>query len=286
MFTRSNPIRRAATDLPQVAGGSATALEVPEIHLAAVSKQFAGASGPILAVERTSLAIRGGEFLVLLGPSGCGKTTLLRMIAGLVRPTTGTIRIGSRELWREDRRDPDALQELGVVFQEANLFPWFSIARNVALPLRLRGVPREECAARARELCRFVGIAGFEDAWPRQLSGGMRQRAAIARALSSHPRILLMDEPFGALDALTRDQLNRELQRIWLDQRCTIVFVTHSISEAVFLADRILLLSPRPGRIDTEVEVPFGRPRAMSVQDEPEFQHIVRRLRERLEAMT
>jgi NitT/TauT family transport system ATP-binding protein len=269
-----------------VRGATGPAAPVPEIQLAGVSKQFEAASGPVLAVARTDLAIRGGEFLVLLGPSGCGKTTLLRMIAGLVRPSTGTIRIGTRELWHDDQRDAEALQELGVVFQDANLFPWFSIARNVALPLRLRGVPKAERSAKARDLCRFVGIAGFEDAWPRQLSGGMRQRAAIARALSSEPRILLMDEPFGALDALTRDQLNRELQRIWLDQRCTIVFVTHSIAEAVFLGDRILLLSPRPGRIDTVVEVPFPRPRAMAVQDEPEFQHIVRRLRERLETMT
>ena len=171
------------------------------------------------------------------------------------------------------------------MFQDANLFPWFSIESNVALPLRLRGLPKAERLAKARELCRLVGIAGFERAWPRQLSGGMRQRAAIARALSCAPHLLLMDEPFGALDALTRDQLNLELQRIWLGQCCTIVFVTHSISEAVFLADRILLLSPRPGRVDTVVEVPFPRPRAMTVQDEPAFQHIVRRLRERLEVM-
>jgi NitT/TauT family transport system ATP-binding protein len=262
-----------------------SAVAVPEIRLAGISKRFDTASGAVVAVDRTDLAIRGGEFLVLLGPSGCGKTTILRMIAGLVRPSTGTVQIGERALWQGDRRDPHALQELGVVFQDANLFPWFSIESNVALPLRLRGLPKSKRLAKARELCRLVGIAGFERAWPRQLSGGMRQRAAIARALSCAPHLLLMDEPFGALDALTRDQLNLELQRIWLGQRCTIVFVTHSISEAVFLADRILLLSPRPGRIDTEVEVPFLRPRAMAVQDEPEFQHIVRRLRERLEVM-
>ena len=259
---------------------------VPGIELAGVTKRFENPGGMVLAVERTDLQIRGGEFLVLLGPSGCGKTTILRMIAGLIRPSEGTVRIGGRGLWNDARRNSDALAELGVVFQESNLFPWFSIERNVALPLKLRGMPQAERLARARELCARVGIAGFEGAWPRQLSGGMRQRAAIARALARDPFILLMDEPFGALDAITRDQLNLELQRIWLAQGCTVVFVTHSITEAVFLGDRILLLSPRPGRIDIEIEVPFPRPRPMSIQTLPQFQEIVRRLRERLEALT
>jgi NitT/TauT family transport system ATP-binding protein len=171
------------------------------------------------------------------------------------------------------------------VFQDANLFPWFSVENNIALPLKMRGVEKKQRLARARKLCDLVGIGGFEAAWPRQLSGGMRQRAAIARALSDDPDILLMDEPFGALDAITRDQLNLEIQRIWLKQECTVVFVTHSIPEAVFLADRILLLSPRPGRIDTIVEVPFSRPRSVEIQGEPEFQDIVRQLRDRLEAI-
>jgi NitT/TauT family transport system ATP-binding protein len=260
--------------------------QVPSIELAGVVKRFDTPHGSVLAVERTDLKIRGGEFLVLLGPSGCGKTTLLRMIAGLVHPTEGSVRIAERELWQAGRRDPQALTELGVVFQDSNLFPWLSIERNVALPLELRGMSKQERLARARALCARVGIAGFEHVWPRQLSGGMRQRAAIARALARDPSILLMDEPFGALDAITRDQLNLELQRIWLAQGCTVVFVTHSIAEAVFLGDRILLLSPRPGRIDTELEVRFPRPRPTSIQNLPEFQDIVRRLRERLEALT
>jgi NitT/TauT family transport system ATP-binding protein len=259
---------------------------VPEIRLAGVEKRFEAAGNPVLAVARTDLTIPGGEFLVLLGPSGCGKTTLLRMIAGLIRPSAGEIRIGERPLWSGGRRDSRAVKELGVVFQDASLFPWFSIEKNVALPLRLRGVPKQARLAKARELCGLVGIEGFERAWPRQLSGGMRQRAAIARSLSYDPHILLMDEPFGSLDAITRDQLNLELQRIWLVQGCTIVFVTHSISEAVFLGDRILLLSPRPGRIDTELTVPFSRPRPISVQTLPEFQNIARTLRERLEVIT
>jgi NitT/TauT family transport system ATP-binding protein len=256
---------------------------VPDIALTGVSKRYADTDGGVLALDSTDLSIRGGEFLVLLGPSGCGKTTLLRMIAGLIRPSAGRIHIGGRDLWHGERRDDAAVDELGVVFQEANLFPWFSIEKNIALPLRLRGVPEAQRLAKARELCRLVGIAGFEKSWPRQLSGGMRQRAAIARALSRDPRILLMDEPFGALDAMTRDQLNLELQRLWLAQRCTVIFVTHSIAEAVFLADRILLLSPRPGRIDTMIEVPFERPRPIVLQTQPEFQAIVRELRERLE---
>ena len=259
---------------------------VPDIKFSGVEKRYAADDRTVLAVDRTELAIRGGEFLVLLGPSGCGKTTMLRMIAGLIRPSAGSIKIGEHDLWNGDERNSTVTKDLGVVFQDANLFPWYSIEKNIALPLKLRGVDKQARLEKARALCGLVGISGFEAAWPRQLSGGMRQRAAIARALSGDPRILLMDEPFGALDAITRDQLNLEIQRIWLKQSCTIVFVTHSIPEAVFLADRIILLSPRPGRIDTVVEVPFARPRAGEIQGEPEFQAVVRLLRDRLEAIT
>ncbi len=259
---------------------------VPGIHLAGVEKAFATPDGPLLALQRTDLQVRPGEFLALVGPSGCGKTTLLRMIGGLTEPTAGRVLIAERSLWAAGRRDSEAIKELAVVFQDANLFPWFSVEDNIALPLRLRGVPKPERLQKSRSLCELVGIGGFERLWPRQLSGGMRQRAAIARALSCDPHILLMDEPFGALDAITRDQLNLELQRIWLAQGCTIVFVTHSIAEAVFLGDRVLLLSPRPGKIDTEVEVPFPRPRKTSIQAFPEFQQLVQRLRDRLEAIT
>ena len=209
---------------------------------------------------------------------------MLRMIAGLVQPSAGSIEIGPHELWNGDRRNSAATKDLGVVFQDANLFPWFSVENNIALPLKMRGVEKKQRLAMARKLCDLVGIGGFEAAWPRQLSGGMRQRAAIARALSDDPDILLMDEPF-ATGRDHRDQLNLKIQRIWLKQECTVVFVTHSIPEAVFLADRILLLSPRPGRIDTIVEVPFSRPRSVEIQGEPEFQDIVRQLRDRLEAI-
>jgi NitT/TauT family transport system ATP-binding protein len=259
---------------------------IPGITLSGVEKRFYTPEQTVVALQRTDLGIRGGELLSLVGPSGCGKTTMLRMIGGLIEPTAGDIRIGERSLWNGAQRDSTALKELGVVFQEANLFPWFSVEDNVALPLRLRGMPKDARRAKARELCQLVGISGFEKAWPRQLSGGMRQRAAIARALSYEPHILLMDEPFGALDAITRDQMNLELQRIWMAQRCTIVFVTHSIAEAVFLGDRVILLSPRPGRIDTELAVPFERPRKTALQARPEFQALVQRLRDRLEAIT
>ncbi len=252
------------------------------IELKAVEKIYAAAGASVHALAPADLAIAEGEFVVLLGPSGCGKTTLLRMIGGLLAPSAGELMIEGKSLWRADGRRSDATSDLGMVFQDANLFPWLSIADNITLPLELKGVSRAEQRAQAERLCQLVGIDGFGDRWPRELSGGMRQRAAIARALSYDPRILLMDEPFGALDAMTRETMNLELQRIWLATRKTIVLVTHSISEAVFLADRIVLLSPRPGRIDTVLDVPFARPRSADLQTSQEFQEIVRGLRQRL----
>ena len=253
-----------------------------EIALAGVAKRFATPDGEVHALAPTDLAVAREEFVVLLGPSGCGKTTLLRLIAGLATPSDGSVTIGGRPLWSGGRRNPEAVRAIGVVFQEANLFPWLSIAGNVALPLKLRGVAANDRAARAGDLMKLVGLAGFERRWPRELSGGMRQRAAIARALSYDPEILLMDEPFGALDAMTRDAMNIELQRIWMETHRTVVLVTHSIAEAVFLADRVVLLSPRPGRIDTVISVPFARPRPLDVQSTAEFQALVRELRARL----
>jgi NitT/TauT family transport system ATP-binding protein len=253
------------------------------IRIAGVEKQFDTQQGPIRALARTDFAVRKGEFAVLLGPSGCGKTTMLRLMAGLETPSSGEVEISGRPLWRNERRDDSAAAHMGIVFQEANLFPWLSIEDNIALPLKLRGVGKTQRRARARELCDLVGISGFEQRWPRELSGGMRQRASIARALSYDPEILLMDEPFGALDAITRDTMNIELQRIWLATSKTIVLVTHSIPEAVFLADRVVLLTVRPGRIDEVIDVPFERPRQMDIQSDPKFQSIVKHLRQRLQ---
>jgi NitT/TauT family transport system ATP-binding protein len=255
-----------------------------KIRLASIEQRFRTHDQDVLALTGVNLDIAMGEFLVLLGPSGCGKTTLLRIIAGLQRPTSGEVAIGGVPLWNGEVRNDAVMQELGVVFQDANLFPWMTIEENIALPLKLRGVPKAERLKRARELCELVRIKGFETRWPRELSGGMRQRAAIARALSCRPQILLMDEPFGALDAMTRDTMNLELQRIWMESGCTIVLVTHSIREAVYLADRVLLLSPRPGRMDMMTPVPIPRPRDIYVQSTEEFGHIEVALRHRLDA--
>ena len=256
------------------------------IALAGVEKWYRTRGEPVHALAGTDLNVARGEMVVLLGPSGCGKTTLLRMIGGLIEPTSGTIHVTGRNLWQAGRRQDAAVAEMGMVFQEANLFPWLTIAQNIALPLELRGMPKAERQQRAEALLQLVGIAGFGERWPRELSGGMRQRAAIARALSYDPEILLMDEPFGALDAMTRDAMNLELQRIWQATGKTIVLVTHSITEAVFLADRIVLLSPRPGRIDTVVQVDLARPRLLDVQADPYFQQLSVKLRHRLEEIS
>jgi NitT/TauT family transport system ATP-binding protein len=254
------------------------------ISLRGVGQRYQTNDGPLQALAPTSLEIAPGEMIALLGPSGCGKTTLLRMIGGLLAPTEGEIAIAGRPLWRAGAREAAALADLGIVFQDANLFPWLTIEGNVAMPLELRGTRRPAARAQGRALLATVGLAGFERRWPRELSGGMRQRAAIARALACDPAILLMDEPFGALDALTRDAMNLELQRLWLAMRKTIVIVTHSITEAVFLADRVVLLSPRPGRIASVTEVALPRPRALDVQASAEFQALATSLRHQLVA--
>jgi NitT/TauT family transport system ATP-binding protein len=253
------------------------------IEIDAVTKRYQTRHGSTLALSDVSLSVGRKEFVVLIGQSGCGKTTLLRILAGLVRPTEGEVRIEGRSLWSGARRDDEALAKLGLVFQDANLFPWYSVEENIALPLRLRGVGKDERRARARELSELVGLSGFERSYPRELSGGMRQRVAIARALSYRPEILLMDEPFGALDALTRDKMNLELQRIAAASDATVVFVTHSITEAVFLADRVVLLSARPGRLRSVTPVELDRPRMVDVQTTPDFQDKARALRHQLE---
>lgn len=254
-----------------------------ELELIGVEKIFESRRGTTHALTGINFEIAREEFIALVGQSGCGKTTLLRILAGLVKPTEGEVRAAGRSLWDGNTRDREATAKLGVVFQDPNLFPWYSVEDNVALPLKLRGVDKPARRARARELCELVGLAGFERAYPKELSGGMRQRAAIARALSYRPEVLLMDEPFGALDALTRDKMNLELQSIAAATKATVVLVTHAITEAVFLADRIVLLSPRPGRIRSITRVPFVRPRDLEVETSPEFQDIARELRHQLD---
>lgn len=265
----------------ETTAGAASALT--EIELVGVGKTFESRAGHTLALTDISLSLAREEFVAVVGQSGCGKTTLLRILAGLIRPTVGEVRAAGRSLWHGTVRDRETVGKLGLVFQDPNLFPWYSVEDNIALPLKLRGVARHSRLRRARDLCELVGLEGFERSYPRELSGGMRQRAAIARALSYRPEILLMDEPFGALDALTRDKMNLELQSIAAATRATVVLVTHAINEAVFLADRVVLLSPRPGRLRSVTPVPFARPRALDLETQPEFQDIARELRHQLE---
>ena len=239
-----------------------------------VGKTYAGRNGPVEALTPIDLTVKAGEFLVLLGPSGCGKTTLLRMIGGLQQPTSGKLTLSP---------SVPGPSVTGFVFQQANLMPWLTIEENVALPLRLKNVSKDKRLQRARALCELVGLGRFTKAWPRELSGGMQQRAAIARAMVDDPHLLLMDEPFGALDALTRARMNGELERLWISTGATVVLVTHSISEAVMLADRIVVMSARPGRILSITDVDFPRPRAAELENTGEFQKIAAALRAQLE---
>jgi NitT/TauT family transport system ATP-binding protein len=266
-----------------MSAGSQTTAGTPELELVGVEKIFESRRGTTHALTGIDFEIAREEFVALVGQSGCGKTTLLRILAGLIKPTKGEVRAAGRSLWDGNTRDRETTAKLGVVFQDPNLFPWYSVEDNISLPLKLRGVDKADRRARARELCELVGLAGFERAYPKELSGGMRQRTAIARALSYRPEVLLMDEPFGALDALTRDKMNLELQSIAATTKATVVLVTHAITEAVFLADRIVLLSPRPGRIRSVTDVPFARPRDLDVETSPEFQNIARELRRQLD---
>ncbi|MEO9246318.1 ABC transporter ATP-binding protein [Citricoccus nitrophenolicus] len=247
----------------------------PEIRISGLGKTYKTERGTTHALSDINLDIHKEEFVSLIGRSGCGKTTLLRIMAGLVPPTAGQVEIGGRALWDQETVDSSVIRRLGVVFQDSNLFPWYNIEDNIALPLRLRGVKKNERRDRVRELAELVGLENFLPNYPRELSGGMRQRVAIARALSDNPELLLMDEPFGALDALTREKMNMEIQRIALATRATVVFVTHDIDEAVSLGDRVVHLTPRPGRIKDVVEVPLARPRGLEIKKDAAFHGLV-----------
>lgn len=250
-----------------------------EISLQSVGKIFGSGEHAVQAIRNASLEMPRGEFISLLGPSGCGKTTLLRIIAGLEVPSEGEILIRNKPVWAKGKRDGEAIKPVSMMFQEARLFPWFSVIENVALPLRIRGVSTEERLEKARSLCATVGLSGFENARPNELSGGMRQRASLARALITQPQVLLLDEPFGALDAMTRDTLNLELMAVCEVSKVTAILVTHSINEATFLSDRVVMLAPRPARIVSIETMPFPRPRTLDVQRSAEFQDVSAHLR-------
>lgn len=249
---------------------------VAGIEVVDVSKTFREAG--ITALANISLTIAPGEFVSVLGPSGCGKSTLLRCIAGLEIPTTGSIRVGGAMVTAPP-------EHLGIVFQRDALLEWRTVLDNLMLPVEFRGGRRDDARVRAQALLEMVGLKGFEGRYPAQLSGGMRQRVAICRALVDDPMLLLMDEPFGALDALTRDQLNVELQKLWLTDRKTVVFVTHSITEAVFLSDRIVVFSPRPGSVAEIIPIDLPRPRRLAVRATQEFLRDATHIRELFERM-
>jgi NitT/TauT family transport system ATP-binding protein len=241
-----------------------------------LSMDYDDGNGKLSVLEGLSFSVAGGEFLCLVGPSGYGKTTLLRLLAGLAKPKTGHICLAGGQVLLP-RRD------VGVVFQEPTLMDWRTVRDNVALPLELSGVDKETTWQQARSLIDLVGLSGFEDYYPAQLSGGMAQRVALARALANDPQVLLLDEPFGALDAMTRERMGQELLRIWGARRKTVVMVTHSVTEAVFLADRVLVLGARPAVVVDEVVVDLPRPRKVEVMETSGFGAVAHRVREALD---
>jgi NitT/TauT family transport system ATP-binding protein len=252
--------------------GEASSGERPHILVQNVSKTYASPRGDVLALTDVSLSIRNGEFISLLGPSGCGKSTLLKLIAGLDTVSAGTLSFAGEPIG------------LGMVFQKDVLLDWRNVLDNVMLPVEFQDLDHSSHLARANQLLTQFGLGDFLDKHPWELSGGMRQRVAIGRALVTDPSLLLMDEPFGALDALTRDQLNLELQDIWMRSVKTIVFVTHSIAEAILLSDRVCVMAARPGRILEVIDIAFPRPRSLAVRETPEFAAYTRRVRQIFES--
>ena len=248
----------------------------PVLRVDGVSAVFQSADGGLHALRVVSFELHSQEFACILGPSGSGKSTLLRILAGLIPATEGKVYYAGEML-------AGPRPEVGLVFQKANLMPWRTVIRNIMLPLELSQVPEPEAMSRAQKMVELVGLQGFEESLPRDLSGGMAQRVAIARALVHDPEILLLDEPFGALDAMTRERMGTELLRIWQARKKTVLMVTHSISEALFLADRVLVLSRRPGELILDVSVDFSRPRQEAMRYTPEFGVLARQVRAAIE---
>jgi len=251
-------------------------IDFPALEVQQVTAVFDNSNGGFYALEDISFTVQVQEFVCILGPSGVGKSTLLRILAGLLPPSSGQVRYHGQPL-------DAARRHIGMVFQKANLMPWRDVLANILLPLEIAGLPAAEAEARALEMVELVGLSGFEHALPRDLSGGMAQRVAIARALADDPDVLLLDEPFGSLDALTRERMGGELLRIWQARRKTVLMVTHSISEAIYLADRVLVLNGRPGRLRLNLPVNLARPRVENVVYTPEFGELARDVRKAIE---
>lgn len=270
--------------MPGDAGGGmelldlACEVETSFVRVRSLTKVYETKGEPLLALDTIDYEQSRREFVSIVGPSGCGKSTFLMLLAGLVRPTAGDIQIDGGRV-----RGP--YTQLSIIFQQDNLLEWRTVLANVLLPIEIRHLRTSSYRARALQLLKLVGLNGFEEMYPAQLSGGMRQRAALCRALVYEAPLLLMDEPFGALDALTRDQLNVDFQRIWLGSGQTVLFVTHSISEAVFLSDRVLVMTPRPGRIRASLSIDLPRPRRLAVRETPEFNAYVREIRQYFQEM-
>ncbi|MFC2023654.1 ABC transporter ATP-binding protein [Chloroflexota bacterium] len=242
------------------------------VEIKGVSKTYSSNGGVLPAIDGLSLDLRAGEFVAVLGPSGCGKTTLMLMVAGLVKPSAGSVVIGGQTV-------DQPYTDLGIVFQDAVLLDWRSVLDNIMLQAEIRGLNRSSARRRASDLLRLVGLDGSQEKHPVQLSAGMRQRVSICRALLHDPPLLLMDEPFAALDALARDQLNLDIQHIWQTGQKTVLFITHSIREAVFLADRVVLMTPSPGRLAAVMDIDLPRPRSFSMQETVAFGHHLGQIR-------
>lgn len=244
-----------------------------KIQIEGVCKTYASKTGRVMALENVNLSINQNEFITLVGPSGCGKSTLLKLIGALIRPSRGVLLFNGEQLLNPTR-------DVGIVFQEAVLLEWRNVLDNVLLPAEILGLDKAKSRARAMHLLDLVGLKGFEMRAPRELSGGMQQRVAICRALIHDPSVLLMDEPFAALDAMTREELGFELMRIWDTDKKTVIFVTHNISEAITLADRVVAMSPRPGRIAKVLEIELPRPRTIGMEFTPQFKRYSDQIRE------
>jgi NitT/TauT family transport system ATP-binding protein len=250
-------------------------MTIPFLKIDSIYAQFISRLGQLDALKGVTFDVARGEFICLIGPSGCGKSTLLRIIAGLIQPSEGQIHM-------EGQRQQKPTNKIGMVFQQPTLLPWRTVEDNIALPLEMRGGPAQAIAAQTEEMLALVDLVDFRGEYPANLSGGMAQRAAIARALAQNPEVLLLDEPFGALDALTREIMAGELLRIWENLQRTVVMVTHNVEEAVLLADRVIVLSPRPGHVIEEIVVPLARPRTSDLLGTAELQAVVRHLRDAL----